>query len=364
MFFHTFKNTFKMLLRRRDLIFWSLIFPLILGVFFKLALGNVTESGKFVKSPVGVNEALMEDTAFKNFIEQMDEEGYFDVHLVKDETSLEGKEISCYIKSEDEIITKMSGVNQSIVESIMNAYLQNKEMVTRVMMKNPNVDLAKILKIEDHIKDVSRTKFDPINVYFYVLLGMQVLYGYSWGLYVIYQYEANLSTTAMRNSIAPVNKKVSLVSALLVARIINTAIVLISMLILNKVMKIDFGDYIPPLIGLTCLGSLTGVAFGSFIGASNKASVEVKGGLGIGITMLLSFLSGMMVGSMKLIIEENAPIINKINPVALFTDAIYSLYYYGNMDRYYVNIICLSLVTLVLILGTFFCIRGKQYDSL
>lgn len=96
-----------------------------------------------------------------------------------------------------------------------------------------------------------------------------------------------------------------------------------------------------------------------------KPSMEVKGGLGIGITMLLCFLSGMMIDRMKLIIEENIPFLNRINPVTLFTDAIYSLYYYNSMDRYFNNLIYLIFITLILMILTFFfLIRGKQYDSL
>ena len=89
------------------------------------------------------------------------------------------------------------------------------------------------------------------------------------------------------------------------------------------------------------------------IGASNKADIETKLGLGIGISLLLSFLAGMMVSNIKIIIAEKAPLINKINPVALISDGIYSLYYYQSLDRYYNNLICLVGVTLGLILLTF-----------
>lgn len=365
MFIHSFKNTFKILLRNKSLIFWSLIFPIVLGVFFKLAFGNLSTSNQFNTIPVGVNEELLKDDSFKKFIDNMEKENYFEVHISKDDSIVNDKDISCYIKSEDEIITKTSGANQSIVESIMNSYKQNKEMIAKVLSKNPNIDISKILEVDDHIKNISKTNMDSVNVYFYVLLGMQVLYGYSWGLEVIYQYEANLSVAAKRNSIAPVNKKISLIASLLVAWIINCLIVLFTMFILNKVFKIDFGGEILPLVGLILVGGLTGVSFGTFLGVSNKASMEVKGGLGIGITMLLCFLSGMMIDRMKLIIEENIPFLNRINPVTLFTDAIYSLYYYNSMDRYFNNLIYLIFITLILMILTFFfLIRGKQYDSL
>jgi len=50
--------------------------------------------------------------------------------------------------------------------------------------------------------------------------------------------------------------------------------------------------------------------------------------------------------------------------VALITDALYSLYYYNTYDRFFGNIIYLSLVTLIFVLGTIFFMRGKKYESL
>ena len=80
--------------------------------------------------------------------------------------------------------------------------------------------------------------------------------------------------------------------------------------------------------------------------------------------MFWSFLAGMMASSIKILIERNIPILNKLNPVALITDALYSLYYYNTYDRFFGNIMYLSLVTLIFVLGTIFFMRGKKYESL
>lgn len=80
--------------------------------------------------------------------------------------------------------------------------------------------------------------------------------------------------------------------------------------------------------------------------------------------MLWSFLAGMMQSDIKILIERNAPIINKLNPVALITDAMYSLYYYNTLDRFYENIIYLLGITVFFIIGMFFFMRGKKYESL
>ena len=57
MFLHSFKNTFKYLLRQRDMLFWALVFPIVLGIFFKLAFGGISDNWKF--KTIGVMRTLV-----------------------------------------------------------------------------------------------------------------------------------------------------------------------------------------------------------------------------------------------------------------------------------------------------------------
>lgn len=365
MFLHSFKNTFKYLLRQRDMLFWALVFPIVLGIFFKLALGNIVNTGKFKTIDVAVNESLMEDENFSSFMKEMEDEGYFNVTSAKSEDILdEDDSIKAYVESMDKIYTKRSGISETIVETIMNVYSQKSSMISRIMQKNPRADLSKILDVDNHIKDLSRKNMDPVNAFFYTLLGMTTIYGYMWGMYVIYQYEANLSVNAKRNAISPIKKSVSLGAAVLASWIINFAITLFFIFYLKKGLGVEFGDRALPLVALSALSSLTGVTFGILLGVSNKATIDTKIGLGIAITMTMSFLAGMMKSDMKVIIAEKAPIINKINPVAIVTDAVYSLYYYDSMDRFMQNMIYLGIVTAIFIIVSLCFMRGKEYESL
>lgn len=77
MFLHEFKKTFKVFLRQKSLLFWALIFPLILGVFFKLGLGNIVGSNDFNPIKVAINEDLLNDDNFKDFIDKMVDEDFW-----------------------------------------------------------------------------------------------------------------------------------------------------------------------------------------------------------------------------------------------------------------------------------------------
>lgn len=41
MFLHNFKYSLKILLRNKALLFWTFIFPIILGTFFNMAFSNI-----------------------------------------------------------------------------------------------------------------------------------------------------------------------------------------------------------------------------------------------------------------------------------------------------------------------------------
>lgn len=366
MFIHEFKKTFKIFIRQKSMLFWTLIFPLILGLFFKLALGNISQSFEFEPIEVGIKGELINDESFSQFIRQVENEEIIKVHKTDDEDILENKDIVAFISKEDKMIVKNSGIFQSIVESLLQTYNMNKAIIVSTLNeKNPNADIENIIQRDNHLKEKSvGENLDLVNTYFYTLVGMQIIYGYMWGLEVAYLLEANLSTKAKRNAISPTNKIVSLLSSLCVGYILNLAIVLFTMLVFNKILGIDFSNHLGQLLGLVALGCATGVIFGMVIGVSNKKDRAFKQGLGIGLSLLMSFLAGMMNSDIKILVAEKAPIINKVNPIALITDGIYSLYFYDTFDRFYINILNLAGVTLILMILTYVFTRGKQYDSL
>jgi ABC-2 type transport system permease protein len=77
-----------------------------------------------------------------------------------------------------------------------------------------------------------------------------------------------------------------------------------------------------------------------------------------------SFLAGMMVGEMKYIVAQNLPALSYINPINLLTDALYSLYYYDSLSRYFTNMAILAAYILIFGLGTHLIVRRRKYARL
>ena len=61
--------------------------------------------------------------------------------------------------------------------------------------------------------------------------------------------------------------------------------------------------------------------WGCFVGSLGKLSEGIKVAVILAISMVCSFLAGLMNSNMKDLVEKHVPIINRINPAALISDA-------------------------------------------
>ena len=100
------------------------------------------------------------------------------------------------------------------------------------------------------------------------------------------------------------------------------------------------------------------------MGCIGKNAKEEKTGLMFGIIMTMCMLSGMMYGSMRMVVEKTAPVINKLNPSALIADSFYALIVYPSHERFWQNIICLCVESIIFYIIGVICIRRKKYASL
>lgn len=369
MFINIYKNSFKILIRDKSTVFWTVLFVILLAIMFKMTFSKLDEIDKFEAVPIAVNQELLKDEYFTNFLKSIEKEEYIELIDLEDkniEELFNEKKIVAYLETEEKIIIGkgIKQINETIIKSLMDSYNQNKSMITNIFKENPTTNINELLNFETFTKDDSKKSISLTSTYFYTLIGMQALYAYIWGLRAMYMYEANLSTQGKRIAISPVSKKKSILASLLAAWSLGIITNLLCLGFISYILNIDIGNKLFEILLIILLGTLTGVSFGSFFAVSSKKSVEFKGGIGVGVTMLWSFFAGMMHSDIKILIERNIPILNKINPVALITDALYSLAINDTLIRFSVNIMYLLFVTFIFIIGTIFFVRGKKYASL
>lgn len=378
MFGHIFINHLKILLKNKVMIFWTLVFPLVLGTFFNVAFSNLKSTEEFEPVNIAVvnDNNFKSDTTFKSVIEELSKDGedqVFNTKYVSEAKAkdlLDHQKIDGYIVVDKTIALKVrsNGLSQTIIKSVIDNYYQMISVVTHISEFNPvalkNGILEQLDKNDQYFKDASSKNLDFIVVYFYTLIGMSCIYGGFFGINAVNEAEANLSKKGARINVAPTHKLKVLLASLLGSFIVHYTEVLILLGYLIFGLGISFGNQTVYVLLLAFLGSLAGLTLGTVIGAINHKSENAKVGILISVTMACSFLSGMMIMQMKYIIAKNAPIIGAINPVNMITDGLYSLYYYDTLDRYMYNIISLIVFSVVMILISYYFLRRKTYDSI
>lgn len=378
MFAHIYITRLKCLLRDRETIFWTIVFPLLLAVFFNMALSNVN-SGEIFKA---IDIAVVDDEGYRsNHYSKavLDEVSKGDDRLfnlkvtskAEADRLLDGNEIAGYIVVEDPIrlVVSKSGMNQAIIKSFIDNYLQTVSSVNSILLEspvNPQELLRNMSDRRQYVNEVSPTSAEPNDVlnYFYTLIAMACFYGCFFGMREITDIQADISPLAARINIAPIHKLKTFIYSTCASLVIHLVEMFILLLFLRFVLNIDFGPKTGFVLLTTVTGSVAGISFGAFISAIVKKSENIKIAVLIGVIMTGSFLAGMMYQGMKYIISRNVPVLSYLNPVNLLTDAFYSLYYYDTLSRYAINMGILCIFIIIFSGGTYLIIRRRKYASL
>lgn len=380
MFGHIFITRFKCLIRSKQIIFWSLVFPLILATLFKVTFTNIYKGEIFKAVDIAVvkSEYYEKNEGFKTAIEQVSKEGenkLFNLTLTDEKNAeelLKENKISGYIfvNPEIQLVAKASGMKETVIKAFLDDYKQSEKMIAEVLRANPKAEIANLIKdvsaYKEFTKEVTPAKGTPDTIlnYFYTLIAMACMYGGFLGVKEVTDIQGDLSKRAARINIAPVHKMKVFIYGLAAALIIQFIQIIIFIAYLRFVLRIDFGNQMPYILLLSLAGSAAGVSLGAMVAALIKKGEGIKIAILITLSIVTSALAGMYYAGIKYTIQKNVPILSYINPSALITDGFYTLYYYNSYGRYFVNVSILSGLSLVFCLITYLIIRRQKYASL
>lgn len=366
---HLYRFNLLQNIKKRQEIFWSLLFPIILGTLFYVTFWNGVEE-QMQAVPVAVVEEG--NLFFESFLDELDG-STLTVNRMEEEEAREALadgvvEGIFYSRQEPTLTVAGVQLNESILEMLLEAYLENQELIKEVGTKQPlgmlrAADAASDQKeLVEQVSVGGRTMNGAIS-YFFALISMACLFGCFMGMSSALDLRADQSALAQRRSVVPTNRLKMVLSDMLACFTIQFLCVCLLLVYLHFVLGISFGPQWPLLIPVCIMGSMTGVAIGIFVGTLHL-SEGIKSGILVAASLFMSFLAGLMLGGMKYIVEQHLPILNRINPAALIADAFYSVSVYENHSRYCMNLILLALITLLLTMGSFLKLRRERYDSL
>ena len=387
MFYHNFKYSLKILLKNKSLIFWTFAFPILLGTLFNMAFSNIEKSEKLSIIDIAIinSDEFDNDKIFKETMQILSDDNnknkifnitYTDISKAK--KMLLNEEITGYLKFNEnniDIIVNSSGINETILRSIVDEIEREKEVINTLVKKETekgNIDytaiynkIALLLNNSNAtLKDISNKNLSYTMIEYYTLVAMAVLYGALISMNVVNYKLANMNSVGKRTAVSKVGKGKLLLGSLLASYIVQMLSLLILLVYTIFVLKVDYGSDIIHVILLIAIGSLASLTLGLGVSTMLKTNENAKTGILIAITMLWSTLSGMMGITTKYVIDKNIPILNILNPANMITDAFYSLYYYDTLNRFYSNIISLLVFSLIMIIISYESLRRQKYDSI
>ena len=377
MFIHNLKYSLKVLLKNKGLIFWTFVFPIILGTLFKMAFSNIENEEKLSVIDLAVikNSEFDNDFMFSEGIKMLSDkessERLFNVKYVSlDEAKklLLDEKISGYIlldEGKSRVYVNKSDINSTIIkfvvdniESKKNLYnvIENYSIKYYMFISNVSNE-SKVM-----LKDISNNNLSYTNIEYYTLIAMTALYGGMLSLFLCNKHQPNINVVGKRSSVSGIKKSTLIMSNLLASYIVEVLGIFVVLSYTLLVLNADFGSNLLLIILLTLVGAISGLSIGVFI-STLKIGDKEKTGVLIAFTMFSSLFAGMYGVTMKYVIDKNIPIINKINPTSLITDGFYSLYYYNTYSRYMSNLVILLIISVLLITISVCKLRRDVYDS-
>lgn len=388
--FHLIKYSILVKIKNASVIFWPLVFPLLLATLFFFAFGRINEADfETVKTGIVLekkpdlqpqestgNIAERESDLFLRFLREIEES---EEHLIRTEemsakeakSALEKKEITgiFYVGDEIRLTVGANGLPESILQSLLESYENGKQTLLNVGEIHPegmHKAAEQMSGYESMVKQVSlggRTTNGTVQ-FFYALIAMACLYGTFMGLEAAMCLQADLRPLAARRCTTPTNKLALIFSEMCSSFFLHFVNVMILLLYVRYVLGQEFTGSLPEMMLIVLVGCIIGVSMGIFIDSISRFHEGVKIGMMLGISMSCSFFAGLMNGDMKNVVEQHAPILNRINPAALITDAFYCINVYDDRSRYFRSLLALSVMAVVLVAASFVKTRRERYDSL
>lgn len=386
MFWHNFKYAFKTLIKNRALVFWTLAFPFILAILFNLAFARLHDYDTFDAFDIAIvnDEAFEKNAVYKNAFDSLSrgDEKLFNIQYTnKDEAEklLDDDKIEGFVyiaDAEAHVKIKANGTNQTVLKTVTEQISQSATMVEDVakteMAKpenqkiNPALLYLKAVEIvsnaEPNVKDDSHV-MNFVVIEFYTLIAMACMQGAMLSVELTNRCLPNLSNRGKRVSVAPTHKSTMLISSLTA----GYAMLLVSLIALIAFMRfilgVEFGGNIALIMLLSAVGALAAMMLGMLLSVTFKTNESAKNIIVVIVTMVGCLFAGMF-GGMKIVFDEMCPLINKISPVGMITDGYYSLYYYDDPGRYFVNLFSLLAVAAVFFVLSVRNLRKARYDSI
>ena len=409
-----FVHTVRMLLRRRDVLIWVVLFPLALATLFQIMFSNFDEYYRVEPASCVVvddeNYRSPQAMFFREMLNAVSEHGDDQVLSVSmvatpDEgraAVLAGDAAACItVNSEGlpsmqvsplSVSSTTGSLDQSIVRAVLDQYRQTyaemKQTFTALplaqgmqvapsqegfesLAATPGMQEAASAFMSDAVKtqqvDVLRVKSSSTVRYFYALMGFASLMSITVAICAVSATRANTSAVGARRQVAGVSPAKQMAVTMAASFVAVFGCLLLAFAYMRFVLGVEFGgrDGLTVVAIATC--ALMSTALGAAIGAIPSMPTPGKEGLATGITCLCALFAGLYgEPSMQLAdqIAQNAPWAALINPAAQAANAFYDLTYYDSLAPFFWTMCVLLVMAAAFFAVAAVLMRRQNYERL
>ena len=409
-----FVHTVRMLLRRRDVLIWVVLFPLALATLFQIMFSNFDEYYRVEPASCVVvddeNYRSPQAMFFREMLNAVSEPGddqVLSVSMVatRDEgcaAVLAGDAAACItVNSEGlpsmqvsplSVSSTTGSLDQSIVRAVLDQYRQTyaemKQTFTALplaqgmqvapsqegfesLAATPGMQEAASAFMSDAVKtqqvDVLRVKSSSTVRYFYALMGFASLMSITVAICAVSATRANTSAVGARRQVAGVSPAKQMAVTMAASFVAVFGCLLLAFAYMRFVLGVEFGgrDGLTVVAIATC--ALMSTALGAAIGAIPSMPTPGKEGLATGITCLCALFAGLYgEPSMQLAdqIAQNAPWAALINPAAQAANAFYDLTYYDSLAPFFWTMCVLLVMAAAFFAVAAVLMRRQNYERL
>lgn len=361
-------------IRDKEVMFYSLMLPIIMGLLFYAAIDFVDEETGLIpvaivqeNSTTAINQSFLE---LAKYLEQQERLILNFESLETAEGMLQAGQVSGVIILGDtmELMLANAGVEQNIIEGIVNEFTIRAAAIESISELRPEY-IGQALIAMETFTTVNRSVLDiPVNAaanFFYLILAMGCFNASIKGLKMGFELQAHVSDTAARLSVAPTKKLVLILENLAAAVIMQTLASAATILFYVFVLGIDFGTQWGLILLACVVGSFASVAFGLFFSVVAPGKIETKGGYLAIITYGFMFAGGIFGGvQIRDIVRTSLPLLDRINIMAIISDTFLSLVLHEDLNRFMHQLTILIGIGLVCSVAGAIVLRRKSYANL
>ena len=365
-------------IREKSNIFWTMLFPLILATLFHFTLGGTI--GEHAMEDIRAafvtdqNADSQEEEAFLKYLESFDQDWFQIIPMSQEEAreALKNDEIlgNFYGGEEKKLVIGEDSTYTSILSQTLDIYEKNEHMLVQIAEEHPeNLQAAAEAMGEWGTYTETVTfrgdSLDYTQNYFFALIAMTCLYGSFMGMYNTVGVQANTSDLGARLAAGCVKRYKTITASLLSSWLVSFAEVLVLLFYMAVVLgDIHIGEQGGEILLICFAATLYSSSIGMVIGTVGTWSTSLKNGIIVAESLACSFAADLMISGVKETIETYVPVINRINPGALITDAFYSVLIYEDGEKYFRSLSLLTFFGILLLAAAVLSMRRMRYESI